>query len=86
MIGGVEHTITFLRMAAIEMRRLAELGSWAPTDSAKLRHIAEQCDTEADELSSNIASADRAEQRTLTLLAGTPHRPSVAAGAGLSRR
>jgi hypothetical protein len=61
LIGGAEHTIAFLRMAAIEMRRLAELGSWAPTDAAKLRHIAEQCETEADELAATAAKADRAE-------------------------
>ena len=39
--------IGFLRMVAIEMRRLAER---APELAIELRHVARQCDAEADEL------------------------------------
>jgi len=45
-----DHTIHFLRMAAIELRRSAE---HAPDIAEQLRHIASQLDTEADELSSH---------------------------------
>ena len=39
------HTIMFLRMAAVEMRRLAER---APEIGAELNHMARQLATEAD--------------------------------------
>ena len=46
----LSHTITFLRLAAVEMRRLAITGQWEAVDSAVLRHMADQCEAEADEL------------------------------------
>ena len=45
-----EHTCAFLRMAAVELRRLADQGPWPPEDAARLRHIADQCDQEANAL------------------------------------
>lgn len=43
----VENTEAFLRMAAIELRRMAEE---APEIATGLRHLAEQLEAEADEL------------------------------------
>ena len=57
LVGSVQRTITFLRMAAIEMRRLANEGSWSDADAAQLRHIADQCDQDADELSQHLDAA-----------------------------
>jgi hypothetical protein len=47
-----DHTIAFLRMAAVQIRRLIERDgpSWPSHDIAELRHVAAQCDREADEL------------------------------------
>jgi hypothetical protein len=47
-----DHTIAFLRMAAVQLRRLIEHDgpNWPHHDAAELRHIADQCDREADEL------------------------------------
>jgi hypothetical protein len=45
-----QHTISFLRMAAVELRRVAADRAWHAADAARLRHIADQCDAEADEL------------------------------------
>ena len=47
LLRAVDNTIKFLRMSAIELRRLAER---APDISAELQHIAEQLDADADEL------------------------------------
>jgi len=47
-----QSTIAFLRMAAVEMRRLIER---APEIAVTLRHIAAQCDAQADELVSRNA-------------------------------
>jgi hypothetical protein len=58
LVGSVQRTITFLRMAAIEMRRLANEGSWSAGDAAQLRHIADQCDQDADELSERVAASE----------------------------
>jgi len=44
----IDRTIAFLRMAAHELRRIAETD---PAMAAQLRHMAEQCDREAAELS-----------------------------------
>ncbi len=44
-------TIGFLRMAAIELRRIADL---EPTAALALRHTADQCDREADELAKHF--------------------------------
>jgi len=44
---AVNNTISFLRMAAIELRRIAER---APDIAADLRHVADQLDAEADDL------------------------------------
>jgi hypothetical protein len=43
----IRHTIAFLRMAAIEIRRLAED---APDIAVELRHIAGQLEAEANDL------------------------------------
>ena len=42
-----QHTATFLRMAAIEMRRIAEQ---APDTAVDLRHMARQLETEGNDL------------------------------------
>ena len=47
----VHQTIGFLRMAAVELRRLADQD---PTIAAALRHTAEQCDNQADELATQF--------------------------------
>jgi hypothetical protein len=44
---SVARTIAFMRMAAIELRRIAERD---PDLAGELRRIAEQLDTDADEL------------------------------------
>ena len=44
---SVAHTIAFMRMAAIELRRVAERD---PDLAGELRRIADQLDTDADEL------------------------------------
>ncbi|MGE5269408.1 MAG: hypothetical protein ACM3JG_07010 [Thiohalocapsa sp.] len=49
ILQAVDNTIKFLRMAAIELRRLA---TRAPDVGDELRHIAEQLDRDADELRS----------------------------------
>ena len=43
----VQHTITFLRMTAIELRRLAD---GDPEIAVALGHMADQLDTEAGDL------------------------------------
>lgn len=47
LIQAVDNTIRFLRMAAIELRRIAER---APDIADELHHIADQLDTDADDL------------------------------------
>ena len=47
LLRAVDNTIRFLRMSAIELRRLAER---APDVAAELLHIADQLDTDADDL------------------------------------
>jgi hypothetical protein len=47
LLRAVDNTIRFLRMAAIELRRIAEA---APDIADQLRHIADQLDTDADDL------------------------------------
>ena len=47
LLRAVENTIMFLRLAGIELRRIAER---APDISAELRHIAEQLDADAADL------------------------------------
>jgi hypothetical protein len=44
-----QHTVAFLRMTAVEARRLAEC---APEIAVQLRHIARQLDIEAADLES----------------------------------
>ena len=44
----VQHMIAFLRMAALEMRRIAK-GAEPPL-AAQLQHMAQQCDQEANEI------------------------------------
>lgn len=51
----VQNTIQFLRMTAIQMRPLAES---APDVVTQFRHMAAQCDAEADDLESqNVRNA-----------------------------
>ena len=47
LLKAVDNTIKFLRMAAIEMRRIAER---APDVAEELRHMADQLDADADDL------------------------------------
>jgi hypothetical protein len=58
-----QHTATFLRMAAIEIRRMAE---HAPYIEVALRHVARQLETEANDLAASlthetIATNDRVD-------------------------
>lgn len=47
LLRAVDNTVRFLRMSAIELRRLAER---APDIAAELHHIANQLDADANEL------------------------------------
>jgi hypothetical protein len=47
LLRAVDNTIRFLRMSAIELRRLAER---APDIAAELHHIADQLDADAGDL------------------------------------
>jgi hypothetical protein len=47
LLRAVDNTIRFLRLAAIELRRLAER---APDISAELHHIADHLDADAADL------------------------------------
>jgi len=47
LIQAVDNTIRFLRMEAIELRRIAER---APDIADELRHLADQLDTDASDL------------------------------------
>jgi len=53
----VRHTRIFLRIAAIELRRIAER---APEITVELRHVAQQLEAEAEDLGPVVA-VDRAE-------------------------
>ena len=54
LIRAVDNTTKFLRMAAIELRRIAER---APDVAAELHHIADQLDADANDLESAAKSA-----------------------------
>jgi hypothetical protein len=47
LLKAADNTIRFLRLAAIELRRIAER---APDISSELRHIADQLDADAADL------------------------------------
>jgi len=47
LLRAVDNTIRFLRLAAIELRRLAER---APDISSELHHVADQLETDAADL------------------------------------
>ena len=47
ILRAVDNTIKFMRMAAIELRRIAER---AQDVSDELRHLADQLDADADDL------------------------------------
>ena len=47
LVRAVDNTIRFLRMAAIELRRIAER---APEIASELHHIADQLDADANDL------------------------------------
>ncbi len=51
---SVARTIAFMRMAAIELRRIAERD---PDIAAELRRIADQLDTDSDELERSAGPA-----------------------------
>jgi len=51
-IEVVTRTVGFLRVAAVELRRIADL---EPSSSDALLHTADQCDREADELAEHFA-------------------------------
>ena len=51
---SVARTIAFMRMAAIELRRVAERD---PDLAGELRRIADQLDTDADELEQSAGPA-----------------------------
>ena len=51
---AVNNTISFLRMAAIELRRIAER---APDIAVELHHVADQLDAEADDLQEAAGSS-----------------------------
>ena len=53
-IEVVNQTIGFLRMAAIELRRLAAID---PGIGDALRHTADQCGREADELAKHFGTS-----------------------------
>ena len=47
VLRAVDNTIKFMRMAAIELRRIAER---AQDVAGELRHLADQLDADADDL------------------------------------
>lgn len=47
LLRAVDNTIKFLRMAAIELRRIAER---APEIAAELHHLADQLEADANDL------------------------------------
>ena len=49
---SIDHETAFLRMAAIELRRIAER---APEVGDDLRHMADQFDADADDLGTRFA-------------------------------
>jgi hypothetical protein len=49
---SINHEIAFLRMSAIELRRIAER---APEVGDELRHMADQFDTDAEDLATRFA-------------------------------
>jgi hypothetical protein len=67
LVRQMQHTQAFLRMAAIELCRIAER---APDITAELRHVAQKLKAEAEDLarcdteSSSPDPADCAEPRT----------------------
>jgi hypothetical protein len=58
LLRAVDNTIRFSRMAAIELRRIAERESEIAED---LRRIAEKIDTDADELEAQSRRARRSD-------------------------
>jgi len=57
----VHQTIGFLRMAAIELRRLAGL---EPNIADVLCHTADQCDSQADDLAAHFGAPPALSQTT----------------------
>ena len=49
---AVRQTIIFLRLATVQMRQMA--GSSEPGTAQQLRHMAAQCEAEANELSEHF--------------------------------
>ena len=60
LVHTVNHTVAFLRMAAIELRRIAEHVSAVDAD---LGHVARQLDLEAEELTQQLPPGQRLPER-----------------------
>ena len=58
----VTHTIVFLRMTAVELRRLADK---EPNTASELRHTADQCLKQAEELSNVSECATAGDNRPI---------------------
>lgn len=56
IIRAIDSTIGFLRMTAVELRRIAER---TPEVAAELRRIADKLDADADDLSVQTAGLPR---------------------------
>jgi len=54
MLWAVDNTIRFMRMAAIQLRRIAE---HAPDIANELRRVAEELDKDADDLEAQSHTA-----------------------------
>ena len=52
LLDTIHHTAVFLRMAAIQMRRIA--ASKEPGVAQQLRHMADQCEAQANELTGEL--------------------------------
>ena len=56
LIRAIDNTVGFMRMTAIELRRIAER---APEVADELHRIADKLDTDADELAGRAGSQSR---------------------------
>ena len=56
IIRAIDNTVGFMRMTAVELRRIAER---SPEVAEELRRIAEKLDADADELSRRAGSLPR---------------------------
>ena len=64
LVRQVQYTRAFLRMAAIELRRIAER---APDIAVELRHVAQKLEAEADDLPRlDVSGEERGQCFTLS--------------------